>query len=121
LAIENGTAVAARLVTRYVGDIGKNRQEQAAWVSFRSPFLFESEYVTLGGARKRAEWKTWWGMGAVIFWRRCLTFRILPGSRPACWTAVSGRPASANANLISWLDISRKNRSARLHHKLQSI
>jgi hypothetical protein len=34
---------------------------------------------------------------------------------------VSGRPASANANLISWLDISRKNRSARLHHKLQSI
>ena len=25
---------------------GKNRQEQAAWVAFRSHFLFESEHVT---------------------------------------------------------------------------
>jgi len=53
LAIENGTTVAARLVTRYVSDIGKNRQEQAAWVSFRSHFLFESEYVTLGRGQEK--------------------------------------------------------------------
>jgi transposase len=36
-----------------VGDIGKNRQEQAARVSFRSPFLFESEYVTPGRGQEK--------------------------------------------------------------------
>jgi len=36
-----------------VSDIGKNRQEQAAWVSFRSHFLFESEYVTLGRGQEK--------------------------------------------------------------------
>jgi transposase len=32
---------------------GKNRQEQAAWVSFRSHFLFESEYVTPGRGQEK--------------------------------------------------------------------
>lgn len=33
--------------------IGKNRQEQATWVSFRSHFLFESEYVTPGRGQEK--------------------------------------------------------------------
>jgi len=32
---------------------GKNRQEQAAWVAFRSHFLFESEYVTPGRGQEK--------------------------------------------------------------------
>ena len=32
---------------------GKNREEQAAWVSFRSHFLFESEYVTPGRGQEK--------------------------------------------------------------------
>jgi transposase len=32
---------------------GKNRQEQAAWISFRSHFLFESEYVTPGRGQEK--------------------------------------------------------------------
>ena len=32
---------------------GKRRQEQAAWVSFRSHFLFESEYVTPGKGQEK--------------------------------------------------------------------
>lgn len=32
---------------------GKNRQEQATWVSFRSHFLFESEYVTPGRGQEK--------------------------------------------------------------------
>jgi transposase len=32
---------------------GKNRQEQAAWVAFRSHFLFESEYVTPGKGQEK--------------------------------------------------------------------
>ena len=36
-----------------MGDIGKNRQKQAAWVSFRSPVLFESEYVTLDRGQEK--------------------------------------------------------------------
>ena len=32
---------------------GKNRQEQAAWVAFRSHFLFDSEYVTPGRGQEK--------------------------------------------------------------------
>ena len=32
---------------------GKNRQEQAAWIAFRSHFLFESEYVTPGRGQEK--------------------------------------------------------------------
>ncbi|MFH1595083.1 MAG: IS21 family transposase [Pseudomonadota bacterium] len=32
---------------------GKNRQEQSAWVAFRSHFLFESEYVTPGRGQEK--------------------------------------------------------------------
>ncbi len=32
---------------------GKNRQEQTAWVAFRSHFLFESEYVTPGRGQEK--------------------------------------------------------------------
>ncbi|MGQ9688865.1 MAG: IS21 family transposase [Desulfobaccales bacterium] len=32
---------------------GKNRQEQSAWVAFRSHFLFESEYVTPGKGQEK--------------------------------------------------------------------
>ena len=32
---------------------GKNRQEQAAWVAFRSHFLFESDYVTPGKGQEK--------------------------------------------------------------------
>jgi hypothetical protein len=34
---------------------GKNRQEQSTWVSFRSHFLFESEYVTPGRGQEKGE------------------------------------------------------------------
>lgn len=50
---------------------GKNRLEQATWISLRSHFLFESEYVTLGRGQEKGRWKIWWGMCAGTFRRRC--------------------------------------------------
>ena len=73
---------------------GKNRQEQAAWVAFRSHFLFESEYVTPGRGQEKGGVENLVGYGRRNFLVPLPEFRILPNSMPIFWTAVSGMPAA---------------------------
>jgi transposase len=69
---------------------GHNREEQRAFVVFRSHYLFESRYCTPGEGHdaKRAGWKAAWGMPGAISWSLCQSWPISRLSTPICWRSV---------------------------------